>query len=349
MRRLPIASFFLVAALAASAPASAQQGLSASDEANARFQTGLKYYDARDFESARLAFTQAYAVLQKPSILLNLALSELYSNHPVEAIGHFEQYIKDPSTTADKRDKAKKHLDEATKKTGHLQIRTAADAEVKLDGRPLAPPFSMVHVMPGAHALEAKLGAKTKTANVDAKPGDTISVDLGFESEPGPGPGPVTPPPSTGNPTAPPSSNDVHPPTEPPPTSPTRESFWGVRSIGGLALAGVGAVALGAGLVFKGNEASERDRANELAAGLPPSGCTGSSSQQCLDLADAVQSRDDAASRASTMFVVGGVALGVGAVLVASAVVWPHRRESTARIVPLAGPKQAGLFFSTNF
>lgn len=347
MRRLPIASFFFVAALAAQAPAFAQ-GLSASDEANARFQTGLKYYDARDFESARLAFTQAYAVLQKPGILLNLALSELYSNHPVEAVGHLEQYIADPSTPADKREKAKKHLDEAMKKTGHLEVRTAAQAQVKLDGRPVAPLPPTVHVMPGAHTLEAKLGTKTRTASVDAKAGETTPVDLAFEPETAPAP--IAPPTSSGNPSTPPPSGDVHPPTEPPPTSPTRESFWGVRSIGGIALAGVGAVALGAGLVFKGDEASERDRANELAAGLPPSGCTGSSSQQCRDLADAVQSRDDAASRAQAMFVVGGVALGVGAVLVASAVVWPHRRESTAaRFVPLAGPKQAGLLFSTNF
>jgi hypothetical protein len=346
MRRLPIASFLFIAALAAQAPAFAQ-GLSANDEANARFQTGLKYYDARDFESARLAFTQAYAVLQKPSILLNLALSELYSNHPVEAIAHLEQYMNDPSTPADKREKAKKPLDEAMKKTGHLEIRTAPQAQVRLDGKPIAVTASPVHVMPGAHALEAKLGAKTKTANVEAKAGETTAVDLAFEQEPAPGP--ATPPPSsTAASPAPPPGTDPGP-TEPPPTSPTRESFWGLRSIGGLALAGVGAVALGAGVVFKGSEASDRDRANELAAGLPPSGCTGSTTAQCRDLADAVQSRDDAAQNASTMFVVGGVTLGVGAVLVASALVWPHRRETTARIVPLAGPKQAGLLFSTNF
>ena len=117
MRRLRFASLFLFAALATSTPAPAfAQGLSAQEEASARFQTGLKYYDAHDFESARLAFTQAYAVLQKPSILLNLALSELYSNHPVAAIGHFEQYIADASTPPDKRAKAKKHLEEALKK-----------------------------------------------------------------------------------------------------------------------------------------------------------------------------------------------------------------------------------------
>ena len=54
-----------------SAPATA-----AEREAQARFEEGLARVKANNFEGARMSFTQAYAVLRKPAILWNLALSE---------------------------------------------------------------------------------------------------------------------------------------------------------------------------------------------------------------------------------------------------------------------------------
>lgn len=334
MRRLPIASFFFVAALAAQAPAFAQ-GLSASDEANARFQTGLKYYDARDFESARLAFTQAYAVLQKPGILLNLALSELYSNHPVEAVGHLEQYIADPSTPADKREKARKHLDEAMKKTGHLEVRTAAQAQVKLDGRPLAPLPPTVHVMPGAHTLEAKLGTKTRTASVDAKAGETTPVDLAFEPETAPAP--VAPPTSSGNPSTPPPSGDVHPPTEPPPTEPSSPSVarW-------LVPVGLGAVAVG-GLAMGIGFASAHDSSVEDADALLRGGniCADRTSAACREREEKLSDADTQA----TLSLVGYVGAAVfGAAAIGTLVFWPRgsSRSGAVVVTPLVGSTMGG-------
>jgi len=341
------AAALVVGALLALAPlsdASAQQHLSAQDEANARFQTGLKYYDARDFESARLAFTQAYAVLQKPGILLNLALSELYSNHVLEAIPHFEQYMKDPSTTSDRRDAAKKHLDEALKKTGHLQIRTAAEADVKLDGRPLPPPYtSLVHVLPGSHSVEARLGDKTKQATVDAKPGDTVAVDLVFENAPPtPPPDPIATSPSSPTPTASP------PPS--PPTEPTeRETFWGLRSVGGLIVAGVGAGVLVFGIVRKNDEASASKHVDDLKAQLPRDACFGgSTTPACGDLASSIDERDSAKSQGNAALVIGIAAVVVGTAAVVSAVLVPHKRAA-GRVVPSVGPGYAGLVLSNSF
>lgn len=334
MRRLPIASFFFAAALAAQVPAVAQ-GLSASDEANARFQTGLKYYDARDFESARLAFTQAYAVLQKPSILLNLALSELYSNHPVEAVGHFEQYIKDPSTSPEKRDKAKKHLEEAMKKTGHLQIRTSADAEVKLDGRPVPPPLSMVHVMPGAHALEARLGGKTKTANVDAKAGENTPVDLAFDAEPAsPTPAPV--PTTSASTASPPPGSDAHP-TEPPPAEPSSPSMarW-------LVPAGLGVVAVG-GLVMGIGFASAHDSSVEDADALLRGGniCADRGSAACRER----EAKLSDADTQGTLSMVGYVGAAVfGAAAIGTFLFWPRGSSKSGAVVvrPTLGSTTGG-------
>lgn len=343
-----IATCFLVALLATPIEASAQ-GLSATDEANARFQTGLKYYDNHDFESARLAFKQAHAVLQKPSILLNLALSELYSNHALDAIAHFEEYIRDPSTPSDKRDKARKHLDEAMKKTAHLQIRTAADAQVTVDGRPIAPPYTAaIHVMPGPHSIEARLASKTKTANVDPKPGDTVPVDLTFEGEPVPAPA---------DPTTNPSANP--PPSHPPNTEPSPITPSSSRSTAGwvvpIAL-GVGALGSAAvGFVFAQQNQSSLDEAEALRRAGPSNICADRSSPQC----QAYESKLDDASSQATVSTIGYVASGVllaGAI--ATFIFWPKSstrssaiitRPTTSSITPFVTPSSSGAFASITF
>ena len=157
----------LLAALLVTAPALSQ---TPEQEANARFQAGLRYYDAREFEPARLAFTQAYSVLPKPGILINLALSELYAGHELDALSHLEQYLADPSAPAEKRDRAQRALDEAMKKTSHLSIKSSASAEVKVDNKLVS--LTTVHVMPGTHALEARAGEKVRSQSVDVKAGE---------------------------------------------------------------------------------------------------------------------------------------------------------------------------------
>lgn len=361
--RYGIASCFLVALLGAS-PSAGAQSLSAQDEANARFQTGLKYYDNHDFESARLAFKQAYAVLQKPSILLNLALSELYSSHPLDAIVHFEEYMKDPSTPPDKRDKAKGHLQEAMKKTAHLQIRTASEAQVTVDGRPVSPPYtSAIHVMPGAHAVEAKLGAKTKSANVDPKPGDTVPIDLTFEGEANPPPpSPPTVPtnganttntnpnPTNGNPPAAGTGTDAPIAPTPSPSS----ARWIVPVALGVAALGSAAV----GFVFAQQNQSSLDDAEALRRAGPSNICADRSSAQC----QAYESKLDDASSQGTISTIGYVAGGVllaGAI--ASFIFWPKpspspspsptKSSATNKIIlaPLVTPSSQGAFASVTF
>lgn len=331
--RAPIASCFLVALLASSPATATAQGLSAQDEANARFQTGLKYYDNHDFESARLAFKQAYAVLQKPSILLNLALSELYSNHALDSLPHFEDYIKDPSTPPDKREKARKHLEEAMKKTSHLQIRTATDAEVKIDGRVVAPPYTMVHVMPGAHAVEARVGAKTKSANIDAKPGDTIPMDLLIEGEP-------SAPPIDASSSSDARSSMSPPTAEPPVVPPEPSSWWMTRTLGVVAWVG-GAAAVTAGGVLLKSADDKADDGRRAAEGVPT--CTGISSPAC----DAAR---DAASTSAQLMSGATVALVGGATLVASGFVlflWP-RQKTTANSAAFV-VQGSGVGFTRSF
>ena len=59
------------------------------------FQEGVTFYDAKDYEKARAAFLQAYALKKHPSVLLNLAQSELRSGHEADAAQHFDQYLRE--------------------------------------------------------------------------------------------------------------------------------------------------------------------------------------------------------------------------------------------------------------
>ena len=49
--------------------------------ARARFKEGVEYFDKGQFDLARAAFLQAYALKKHPAVLLNLAWSCLKSGH----------------------------------------------------------------------------------------------------------------------------------------------------------------------------------------------------------------------------------------------------------------------------
>lgn len=328
------------------ARAGSPPSLTAQSEAQARFQTGLKYYDARDFESARLAFTQAYAVLQKPANLLNLALSEVYTDRPLEALEHLDRYLAETNLPDDKRERAKRAHEEAFKKTAHLALTVVPGTDVKVDGEAVSPIPPLVHLKPGAHLVEGVRGKLTKTVAVEAVAGETIKVDLRLVDGQGEAALLVKP-----DATLQGSAGAGAPPfTAPPPVGGDASTFLGWRSITGLALLGAGSVALVFGVVARGDASAAGDRATSLSGSLPGDGstCTTSPSPTCSELARSVQDRNDAQARSDVLLVTGGAALAVGAGFVASAFLWPHRRASqAARLGP--GPTALGLSFSTAY
>src|SRR5678816_2680726 len=63
--------------------------------ARQRFQEGVRYFDAKQYDKARAAFLQAYALKKHPTVLLNLAQSELRSSHDAEAADHFSEFLRE--------------------------------------------------------------------------------------------------------------------------------------------------------------------------------------------------------------------------------------------------------------
>jgi hypothetical protein len=130
-------------------------------QAQARWGEGKAAFDAGNYESARVAFKQAFTLFQHPAFLQNLGEAELHCGRPVEAARHLSQFIRSaPSATPAQREAAKRSLKKASEKLGSLTVETNTDdAEVRVDDEPIgrSPLGSMQwYVQPGTHAVSAR-------------------------------------------------------------------------------------------------------------------------------------------------------------------------------------------------
>src|ERR1700679_2252647 len=107
MRTRPVAVALLLAfapavvAMPSRAQTAAEDPM--TDMARARFKEGVSFYDKGQFEQARIAFLQAYALKKHPAVLLNLAWSCLKSGHALEAERYFKQFLVEGKDSTDKQ------------------------------------------------------------------------------------------------------------------------------------------------------------------------------------------------------------------------------------------------------
>src|SRR5688572_14542791 len=177
----PLVSLALFAAIALGSTGAYGQPDQARRDAEARFREGLARVQSNDFEGARLAFAQAYAVLKSADVLWNLALSEHKSNHPLEALGHFKEYVRDARTTEPERVKARKYIDELHARVGRVAVDAPAGASLIVDGKthPHAAPLSEpIDVSPGEHFVEARLAERSRLLRVHAAAGAVVTLQF---------------------------------------------------------------------------------------------------------------------------------------------------------------------------
>jgi hypothetical protein len=319
--------FYALAALLAALFISSRSGAAGDTPqqiAEAHLRAGLKLYEQSSYEAARLEFLQAQAVFPRPSLLRNLALCELKTNRPLEAIQHLRTYLADPTTTADKRENAKKNLDEAFAKTGHVSVRAADGATISLDGQaqlgttPLREP---IDTLPGRHVLEARLADRSTTREVEAAAGVVVEVDLRFEEKA-----------TSASPTAGPSVGGATAKYDPggPPSEPA-PSFWTTRHAVGVTVGGLALVAAGVGgafLVARNGHVS--DGKDALAVSSRP--CSQPASATCAQYdgaRDGIKSTEFGAAVSFGAF----VALGVTAAVL---ILWPEQKlEARVRLLPV--------------
>lgn len=164
--------------------AHAQAGEDATTEiARKRFQEGVRFYDMKQYEKARAAFLQAYALKEHPAVLLNLAQSELRSGHEADAAGHLAKYLRENAdASAADRTKAEEGLTEAKAKVHELTVTSEKAAEIYLDGKLVgtAPLPDPIYLTPGSHTVEARKGGETVKEDVTAVAAQSTPLELKF-------------------------------------------------------------------------------------------------------------------------------------------------------------------------
>jgi len=340
--------------------------------ARARFQEGVADFDKGDFEAARAAFLEAYALKQHPAVLLNLAQSCLKSGHYLDAAKFFDKYLHDPQ--GDKKSDATRGLADARAKLGHLDITAPSGSEVMLDSTSVgrAPLGSAVDVEPGNHTVHVRLPDGTSSEqSVVVTAGQMQPVRFAAAATvvtppANPPTNPENPPPTNPPPTNPPPEN---PPNNPPPNNPATETY---HSTAGLALGIGGGVLAVAGFILTGVFAASKSSANDnyvsvgnqIAAAEKNDGslpqnirnnptCNPPPSSTYTNPCAVLKSNQDAVNQdatAANTFAVIGV---LGVLAAAGGFIWwavpMHRTPSSARLSPWIAPGLGGLSLSGSF
>ncbi len=332
--------------------------------AHARFAEGVEFFDKGDFENARAAFLQAYALHKHPAVLINLALSSLRSGHTLDADRYFTRYIKESTNlTPAQREQADNGLTEARTKLGRIDVLAPAGVAVTIDTEIAGTDGpTTLDVEPGTHTVKG--GGETSSVTVAA--GQTVMVKLG-KGGGGAAVVPVEVAPVPEQPAATPATPE-QPAAGTPPAASNTESKPGLFSppatlvpvwVGaGVGFAGfVTAIVL---VVFKGNA---QDAYNNQVT-LITSAIKGNSAGACVNpktasLANGCSVLNQDSSAVSSDATVGNVGLVAGIVGVTFAAGWylfaPKRDQKPAStalqpsVVPLVGPHVGGLALGASF
>jgi hypothetical protein len=326
----------LTVAITVVAPLASAADEGAERDAQARFEEGLARAKTGDFDAARISFTQAYAVLRRPRILWNLALTEEKTGHTLDALGHFKSVARDPSAEDSDRAGAQTHVATLYGQTGHIEVRAPAGAPVTIDSGPvvgMTPLADVLDVAPGRHVVEVRLAQGPLAVVVEPEAGQVLPASFlppppvatpAPPASPSPAPAPIVPP-------SRPSS--VHKPSDAP------------RIITVVALGGAAVVTAVLGVYFGVTSTNDANTAKGLRTEVGSGGCVapaGEVSITCSQLSDAVNSENRNAGLSTGMYVTAGVLAAAGIV---TWLVWPHgdAGRDALRVSPVLGPGVAGL------
>jgi tetratricopeptide (TPR) repeat protein len=164
-------------------PASAQPAPTPEEvqQAQARWNEGKAFFDAGNFEAARVAFRLAYTIFPHSAFLQNLGEAELRTGRYVEAARHLAEFLRASSAgSLAQRELAKRSIQKASERLGAILVETNVnDAEIRVDddvvGR--SPIGSMSwYVEPGPHVVVVRKDGLEGSKQVDIPMGPPKSV-----------------------------------------------------------------------------------------------------------------------------------------------------------------------------
>jgi tetratricopeptide (TPR) repeat protein len=319
--------------------------LAAESTADALLDQGAELFRRKEYEGAREAFAHAYALEPKAATLFNLALSELNSEHPVEAVAHLREYLTHADEPPAKLEAVRtKWLPRAEARTARLDVFAPAGAELLVDGvvqehatvtpGPGGPPLTTIAIAAGDHDVAARQGTVSESQHVTARGGELVEVH--FQRMPD------APMPASAIGWA--GGGDAREHAE---GAAPRGKWITVVALGSGAV-----VAAGLGVAFgvaSRNEANEvQSLHNEIAPGSawtntqsPCAGASGSS-RLCAQLKTALDANREDWTVSAASYVAAGV---LGAASLATWMLWkPKSGAVVAR--PAVGAQSAGLVLS---
>jgi hypothetical protein len=293
------------------------------------FKEGIAAFDRRDFEAARVAFLQTFALKPSaPVVRRNLGIAEIYSGHYLDGARRLGRVIHmtDEGTSVDRArmveslKKAEAHLERVTVEV-NVEGAEIRIGDVDLGVSPL--PFAW-YLEPGAYDVrvsKAGFTAFTETRLARAGSAKHLRVHLsplGALEEPMPAP-PLQP-----------ASPQLPPELE------RGANPW--LLLAGSALTAGGLVT---GLTLSLFAADNADKADSLKASLGDTNCRGSTSSGCVDLADTAVAHDRQLRWATVSFALSAVA-GVSTIIYAIAASAGHAGPD-AMAQSVTAPQRLGV------
>jgi hypothetical protein len=379
-----LAAGLLIALVCTGRVARAEDDGTTTAAARERFKEGVSYFDQKQYEKARAAFLQAYALKKHPAVLLNLAQSELRSSHERDAAQHFAEYLREATeASGPERDAAQSGLASAKASITELTVTTEPDADVSVDGtlQGLAPLPGPLYLEPGMHSLQAKKGERVATQSLSAKAGESREIRLKLAGE-------TTPIVAAKPQTSPTSPAENQPATEPagegtpePQATHGRESFfhWLFTKPAGV-ISGSTTILLAGGAVgFAIASSASYSNADDIAQkintraaqdGVPtrgicvdPNAVLGPGNDaEAAQFKDACKSRQDAVNQGDSFKTVATVAgIGAGVMAVTTGVLYfvtaeresemgsARARPGIVAVLPWFGAQGGGLSVAGQF
>jgi len=349
MNRIVAWSTVLLLCLSGSAFAQPAPSPEEVQQAQARWGEGKAFFDSGNYESARLAFKQAYMLFQHPAFLQNLGEAELRCGRQVDAARHLSQFIRSANgATPAQRDAAKKSLKKASEKLGVVVVETNTDdAEVRVDDDVIGrSPLGALQwfVEPGAHAVSArKEGYLDGTEKVDVAIGPPKNVFVKLQRVIGGADDAKADPSQNSNPAQGVSTGAIDSSVASNDSKGTSVQPRTIVLIGGAGLA-VGA--LGLGVYYAAKVHSDNTHIDDLFAPVGGDSATTcatpstATKEACAALVtEGPQLQRDRNAR-TALLLAGGV---LGAATVATFFLWPARAPRSTAVLPDVGPGRGGV------
>ena len=367
LKRLYDASRLTLTALAVlvvSRAASAQPAPTPEEvqQAQVRWNEGKAYFDAGNFEAARVAFKQAYTVFPHAAFLQNLGEAELRSGRNVEAARHFTAFLRSSSSGSPaQRELAKKSLARAAERLGSIIVSANIDdAEIRVDdelvGRSPLGSFPW-YVEPGRHLVTArKDGYLDGAERIDVAVGPPRAVHVrvqrvvsGTSEAPREEAKPVAAAAAVAS--KPAGAEETPPPKAPPPTSDSQRSAIPARTVVLLSGAALTIAAAAVGTVYAFRAEADATRINNALAKIPQG-----STDYCYEpmgeqvaFCEAYQNEldkqhSDQRVRDIAFVTAGGLGVATGATVF----LWRPRTQ-TVSIAPVLHPGAPGAVLSGQF